>query len=140
MITARVLRPTKRKTHLQGCFVLIRVAKTLHSESSSYNCMRFNTAHQQRLAQEPVILVEPLINRSIRNHLAGTAPHTDLVKEKVKGTGQFEITVITDYSKHFSILHEVRGITKHLEKTRAGRGVTNVSGLNILLLYMPDQT
>lgn len=103
VITARVLRPTRRKTHSQGCFVLIKLAKTHHSKSSSDSCMKFNTANQQRLAQEHVVFVnlEPLINRSIRKYLAGTAPHTDLVKEKGLGTIQFEIIVITDYSKHF---------------------------------------
>lgn len=144
VITARVLRPTKGKTHLQGCFVLMRVAKTHHSRSSSNSCMKFNTANQQRLVQEHVVLVylEPLINRSIRKYVAGTAPHTDLVKEKGLGTVQFEIIVITDYNKYFCMLHEVRSVTKHLWRrlSKAGRGLASVSELSIFLACMSDQT
>lgn len=54
VITARVLRPTKRKTHSQGCFVLI---KAQHSQSSSYSCIKCNRSNQQRPAQEHVVLV-----------------------------------------------------------------------------------
>lgn len=119
VITARVLRPTKRKTHSHECFVLIRVAKTHPSLSSSDSCMKCNAANQQRRAQDHVVSVhlESLINRSIRKHLAGSAPHKDLAKEKGLGTRQFEVIVITDYNRDFCTLHEVRGLTKHLWRT-----------------------
>lgn len=78
--------------------------------------MKYNAANQQRRAQDHVVSVhlEPLINRIIRKHLAGSAPHKDLVKEKGLGTMHFEVIVITDYNKDFYTLHKVEGLTKHL--------------------------